>query len=168
MYPARLLLALLLCFSSSLYALETPTSRTILTVTGAIKNTNSESGAIFDATMLNALPRHSVSTHNLWTDGLHTYEGFSALDLLNMLGNQGNVLQITALNDYMTEIPIADFAEQGAIFATHQNGKPMSVRNLGPIMVIYPFDTNETVRSDIYYSRSIWQIKHIKSIVVAE
>ncbi|MCV2402072.1 hypothetical protein OFY17_04135 [Marinomonas sp. C2222] len=161
-------LALILSFSSALYALDTPTGRTILTVTGAIKTTNSDQGAIFDMAMLNALPRHSVATHNLWTEGLNTYEGFAAADLLKLLGNKGNVLQVTALNDYMTEIPVSDFIEQGAIFATHQNGKRMSVRNLGPMMVIYPFDSNENVRSDIYYSRSIWQIKHIKSIITTE
>lgn len=168
LYLTHFLFALLLSFSGVLYALDTPSGKTVLTVDGAIKITNSAQGAIFDMAMLNALPRHSVSTHNLWTEGLNTYQGFSAEDLLSMLENKGNILQITALNDYITEIPITDFIEEGAIFATHKNGKQMSIRNLGPIMVIYPFDSNENVRSDIYYSRSIWQIRHIKSIVVTE
>jgi hypothetical protein len=68
----------------------------------------------------------------------------------------------------MTEIPLSDFVVNGAIFATHQDGKPMSVRKLGPIMVIYPFDQREDLKSEVFYGRSIWQVDRIESIVLTE
>jgi hypothetical protein len=154
--------------SMSCYALEKPSGRVLLTVSGAIDITNNNQEASFDMAMLRALPLHTVTTKNPWTKGVHTYQGFSAIDLLNQLDNKGNLLQVMALNEYMTEIPLSDFAENGAIFATHRDGMPMSVRNLGPIMVIYPFDLDERLKSELFYSRSIWQIRHIKTIDLTE
>ncbi|MFT2098962.1 hypothetical protein ACMUMQ_11445 [Marinomonas sp. 2405UD66-6] len=164
----RSLLLLSCLLSLSVYALEAPSHRVVLTVSGAINVTNVDQEAAFDMTMLKALPQYVITTKNPWTKEAHTYQGFSAIDLLDSLGNKGNLLQVTALNKYMTEIPLSDFAEKGAIFATHQDGILMSVRNLGPIMVIYPFDTNEDLKSELYYSRSIWQVSSIKTLIVAE
>jgi len=169
MRPLSLLVLLFFGLSSaSSYALEKPKSRVMLTVSGAIKTTNSEQYATFDMAMLQALPQHVITTHNPWTRGIHTYQGFSAVDLLEHLESQGTLLKVTALNEYMTEIPLSDFIENGAIFATHQDGKPMSVRNLGPIMMIYPFDEREELKSEVFYGRSIWQIDSIKLIALAE
>lgn len=153
---------------ASSYALEKPKNRVVLTVSGAIKTTNSEQYVTFDSAMLQALPQYVITTHNPWTKGTHTYHGFSAVDLLERLGSQSTLLQVTALNKYISEIPLGDFIENGAIFATHQDGKLMSVRDLGPIMVIYPFDEHEELKSEVFYGRSIWQVAHIKPIVLAE
>ncbi|BDX04424.1 oxidoreductase [Marinomonas pontica] len=144
---------------------DTPTGRVILTVSGAI---NTKLNATFDLAMLDALPQYTITTHTPWTQGLHTYRGFSAVDLLDHLGSTGTLLQITALNQYMTEVPLSDFLDNGAIFATRQDGREISVRNLGPIMVIYPFDEREELKSERIYGRSIWQVSHIKSIVLTE
>jgi hypothetical protein len=169
MRPLSLLVLLFFGLSStSSYALEKPKDRVMLTVSGAIKTTNVEQYATFDMAMLQALPQYVITTHNPWTKGIHTYQGFSAIDLLKRLESQGTLLKVTALNEYMTEIPLRDFIENGAIFATHQDGKPMSVRNLGPIMMIYPFDEREELKSEVFYGRSIWQVDRIKLIALAE
>ena len=163
-----LVLLFLSVVSIASYAADKPQGRVLLTVSGAINTTNSEQESKFDLAMLNSLPQYTIITHNPWTKGLHTYQGFSAIDLLEQLGSPATLLQVTALNEYMTEIPLSDFIESGAIFATHLDGKPMSVRNLGPIMVIYPFDEREELKSEMFYGRSIWQIDRIKAIVVTE
>lgn len=158
-------LLLLSTFSVFTYAQDTPKGRVILTVTEDQKNATDYP---FDMAMLQGLPHYSVTTHNPWTKGKHTYRGFSAADLVAHLGLSGNWLQVTALNHYMTEIPLSDFIENGAIFATHLDGKPMKVRNLGPIMVIYPFDDRPELKSERFYGRSIWQIKRIKLMQLTE
>ncbi|WP_394180696.1 hypothetical protein [Marinomonas posidonica] len=149
-------------------ALEQPKQRIILTVEGDFENTNANQAANFDLPMLTALPQYSVTTKNPWTKGAHSYRGFSAADLLETLKAKGTMLEVTALNKYMTKVPVEDFKINGAIFATHRDGVPMSVRNLGPIMVIYPFDHNPNLKSEVYYGRSIWQIQHIKIAPLAE
>ena len=157
-------------FSLASYAIadnipSSPQGRIVLTVSGTAI---AEDQVGFDMAMLDALPQYTVTTHTPWTQGPHTYRGFSAVDLLNYLGSNGNLLQVTALNQYMTEIPISDFIDKGAIFATRQNERLINVRSLGPIMVIYPFDEHEELRSEEIYGRSIWQISHIKSILLVQ
>lgn len=142
-----------------------PKGRIILTVSGVGVDVDR---VHFDMAMLDALPQYTVTTHTPWTQGKHTYRGFSAVDLLSYLESDGNLLQVTALNQYMTEIPIGDFIDKGAIFATRQDERLINVRSLGPIMVIYPFDQQEELRSEEIYGRSIWQISHIKSTLLVE
>jgi hypothetical protein len=163
------LVLLFLCVMSiASYAADKPKGRVLLTVSGAIDTANLQQESTFDLAMLNSLPQYTITTHNPWTKGIHTYQGFSAADLLKQLGSTATFLQVTALNEYMTEIPLSDFTENGAILATHLDGKPMSVRNLGPIMMIYPFDEHEELKSEMFYGRSIWQIDRIKAIVGTE
>jgi len=169
MHLMSLLMLLLISFTSSFsYALSEPEGKVILTVSGAISATNTDQGAEFDLAMLQALPQNSVTTNNPWIRGSHTYQGFSAVDLTKLLKSESQRLQVFALNGYMTEIPLNDFVEKGAIFAILQDGQPMEVRQLGPIMVIYPFDGPEDLKSEVYYGRSIWQVAEIKLIGLTE
>lgn len=150
-----------LIFSSVSYALELPSTRTLLTVSGLISNTNQDSDAIFDRYMLDQLPRDSISTHTPWNEGKHTYSGFKAEAFFDLLGIEGENLSLIALNDYMIEIPVQDFTKTGAIFATHMDGVPMTVRNKGPVMIIYPFDDQPKLKNESYYGKSIWQVNQI-------
>jgi hypothetical protein len=45
--------------------------------------------------------------------------------------------------------------------ASRIDGKPIPVREKGPLFVVYPFDSSATLRSSVYYERSIWQLKSI-------
>ncbi|OUR77247.1 hypothetical protein A9Q77_03480 [Marinomonas sp. 42_23_T18] len=150
-----------LIFSSASFSLELPSTRTLLTVSGLISNTNQDSNALFDRYMLDQLPRVSITTHTPWNEGKHTYTGFKAKEFFKLLGVEGESLSLIALNDYMIDIPIQDFTEVGAIFATHMDGVPMTVRNKGPIMIIYPFDDKPELKNESYYGKSIWQINQI-------
>jgi hypothetical protein len=38
----------------------------------------------------------------------------------------------------------------------------MPVRDKGPLFIIYPFDTDASLRSERYYSRAAWQLKSIE------
>jgi len=101
-------------------------------------------------------------------DKRHTYltQGFFFRHrLLKTLRNaKALLLESPALNEYMTEIPLKEFLiENGAIFATHQNGKRLSVENLGPIMMIYPFEMSvKNLNPEVFYRRSILASRRIK------
>ena len=41
------------------------------------------------------------------------------------------------------------------------NGEPMSIRDKGPLWIIYPFDDNPDYQTEVIYSRSIWQLDQI-------
>ena len=51
--------------------------------------------------------------------------------------------------------------EGGPIIAYMMNGEEMSVRNKGPLWLVYPYDLNHEYRSEVIYSRSIWQLDRI-------
>ena len=47
------------------------------------------------------------------------------------------------------------------ILATKRDGAMMSVREHGPIFVIYPFDQEPDLYNEKYFSRSVWQVSTI-------
>ncbi|MGB0694358.1 MAG: hypothetical protein ACPGOY_01830 [Rhodospirillaceae bacterium] len=142
-------------------ALATPAGNVILQLTGSISQTNDGQSAAFDAQMLQALPQVTIETGNPWTDGVHSYQGPLLKDVLSVVGANGTTLEVIALNDYAATVPVEDAQADGPILAHSRDGKPMRIRDKGPLMLVYPFDDNPSLDNEIYYSRSVWQIKHI-------
>ena len=66
-----------------------------------------------------------------------------------------------AMNDYEVKVPVDDAARFGPVLARRADGQALTVRQKGPLFMIYPFDSKPILKSDIYYSRSIWQLKRI-------
>jgi hypothetical protein len=157
-------LAAAIMLSSAGYAapLPAPTGPVVLTVTGAIANTNNGTAAEFDMAMLDALARHTTVTKTPWYDGPQTFSGPLGAAVLEAVGASGKTLKVLALNDYESEIPASDFTDYTVILATALNGKPMSIRDKGPIFVIYPFDEQPSLNNETYYGRSAWQVKSIE------
>ena len=111
---------------------------------------------------LEALGTHSFETTTIWSDGIQSFTGVPLLTLLMHLGVESGTLSAKAINDYAVEIPVSDGVEDGPLLAFHWNGKPMSIREKGPIWLVYPYDGNPEYQSEIIYSRSIWQLERIE------
>jgi hypothetical protein len=141
--------------------LAAPTGPVILTITGAITNANDDGAAKFDRDMLEKLGSVTVKTKTPWYDGEMTFEGVSLENLMKDVGATGHAVQVQALNDYSTEIPIDDFAKYHTILALKRNGSYMPIRDKGPLFVVYPYDSNPDLKSQTYYSRSAWQVVRI-------
>lgn len=156
-------LAALLLVASPLAAaeLETPKGDIILTVSGAISGHNDGSSAVFDAEMLMSLPSTEITTQTIWTEGPQVFVGVSLADLLAHVGATGTSLAATAINDYSVEIPTGEIEDGVPILAYLMNGETMSVRDKGPLWVIYPYDSDPMYQSEVIYSRSIWQLDRI-------
>ena len=82
--------------------------------------------------------------------------------LLDTIGAAGDRLVVTALNDYVTEIPIEDARSFGVMLALKRDGQYMPVSDKGPIFIIYPFDSDSTLKAQVYYKRSAWQVARIE------
>lgn len=143
--------------------LAAPTGEVILSVSGQIGVTNAEDRADFDMDLLASLGPVEVETSTIWSEGVHTYTGIPLTTLTKALEARGATLNMTAINDYMVEVPMTDAVEGGPILAYLMDGQPMSVRDKGPVWLIYPFDSNSEYRSEVYYSRSIWQLNRIEA-----
>jgi hypothetical protein len=144
--------------------LPAPQGEVILTVSGDISATNVDETLTLDRQMLSALPATTFETSTIWTDGVHTFTGVSLVDLIDVLGMENGRLLATAINDYTVEIPVTDAVEGGPIIAYLMDGAEMSVRDKGPLWVIYPYDSEADYRTEVIYSRSIWQLDRVEVI----
>ncbi|MHA6263527.1 putative pterin-binding protein [Arenibacterium sp. CAU 1754] len=141
--------------------LPQPSGDVLLTVSGAVAVTQSGDVAQFDREMLEEVGETSFTTTTIWTEGSVEFTGVPLADLLKRLGIESGTLKATAINDYAVEIPVADALTEPAIIAYKMNGAPMSVREKGPLWIVYPYDADENFQSETYYSRSIWQLDRI-------
>ncbi len=141
--------------------LSMPTGQVVLTVTGDIFSTNQSANAEFDVEMLKSLGEVSFETTTPWTDGVQTFTGVPLYRLAGALGVTEGTLNAVAVNDYSVEVPVSDAVEDGPIIAYLQNGSPMSVREKGPLWIVYPYDLNKDYQSEVSYSRSIWQLVRV-------
>ena len=73
-------------------------------------------------------------------------------------------ISAVAINDYSVDIPVSDAEEGGPIIAYAMDGQPMSRRDKGPLWVIYPYSSSSKFRSEVIYSRSIWQLDRIEAV----
>ena len=157
--------AALICITAvPIYAsdLLAPQGDVILTVSGKLEVTNVEGTAQFDMEMLQSLDNTTFETSTIWTEGNHLFEGVSLANLVEYLGIEGESLRATAINDYAVEIPLEDAVEEGPIIAYKMDGKIMSLRDKGPLWIVYPFDSNPSYSTEVTYARSIWQLDRIE------
>lgn len=139
--------------------LSFPSGRVILEISGAIEHTTDGTAALFDLPMLHEMPVTAFQTSTPWTDGQVAFEGVSISDLMAVVGAKGETLNVTALNDYTAKIPLSQLRDAGAILAYAMNGARLSVRDKGPLWVVFPFDKDPAYQTDVYWSNSIWQVK---------
>ena len=110
---------------------------------------------------LEKLGTSTIRTTTPWYDGLQIFEGVPLDVLMRAVGARGNKLIVVALNRFQTEIPLPDAVRNRAILALKRNGQYMDVRDKGPLFIVFPFDENPALRSELYYGRSAWQVKSI-------
>jgi hypothetical protein len=143
------------------WALEPPLGEIILTVGGAIQQANENGAAVFDMAMLEALPKASFKTQSPWFQQETLFEGTPLSSLLDAVGAKGTSLSAVAINDYAVEIPVEDAYLHKALLAYKVDGEYLPVRKKGPLWIVYDFGSNSKLRSEVYYTRSIWQLKSI-------
>ena len=144
-------------FAAALLALPTiGAAQTILTVS------TPEQSATYTLEELLALPQTTVVTTNDYVDTATTFQGprlRAVLEPLNV-GPDAS-LKMVALNDFSSNVPAVDAFEYDVILAVLRDGEPMSVRDKGPIWVIYPMDDHAELRDDSFNGRLVWQLKNI-------
>lgn len=133
----------------------------LLEVTGKISVTSGGVAARFDREMLNALPQHRLETYTDWTEGPQVFEGPLLADVLERVGAYGATLRAIALNDYQVEIPRADAEDYPVVLALRHNGAPMSVRDKGPIWIIYPNPNPAAAIASPHNDKSVWQLRRL-------
>lgn len=162
--PAVVLLALLVTPSAAAAPhapLQMPKSEPILVITGKITNTNFREVARFDRGMLEEIGTVKLVTGTPWHDGPVEFEGVLMSKLMDVVGADGTEVLVTALDDYRSTIPMADFERYAVVLALRRDGRLMPIRDKGPLFIVYPFDSDEALRNDVYYGRAVWQVMQL-------
>lgn len=145
-------------------AIPRPHHKPVLTVSGRVSNTNQGDAAVFDMATLERVGVVRYTTPTAWTPKPVTFEGVLLERLLEVLKVPANAttLKMTALNDYSIEIPIADARKWPVMLAVKADGEYMSVRDKGPVWVVYPRHVNQELGNRQYNARWIWQLARIE------
>jgi len=90
------------------------------------------------------------------------FDGVGGKALVEAVGAKGTSVVATALNEYRIVIPIEDFTSDRLIIAYRLDGAPMSVREKGPLWIIYDFDSDADLNTEKYMARSVWQLRSLE------
>ena len=136
----------------------------ILTLRGAFAKAGPDGSLGLTLAELDALPQTRFSTKTPWHEGAVEFSGVSLKDFFAAAGvsPDQHQMQLIALNDYVVDADAAEMIAGDALLATRLNGQPMSVRDKGPIFVIFPFDSRPELNHQSYYSRCAWQLAEIE------
>ena len=147
---------------ASAESLARPTGKILLTVSGDIEVTNSDNGAQFDYEMLSqlGLVNKEIATH--WTGPNSIFSGVLTRKLMTLLGARGTWVRAVAANDYSVNIPLTDFTEFETVLAMSQNGERLTLRDKGPLWLLYPNDSRPDDKDSIINRRMVWQLTSLQ------
>jgi hypothetical protein len=139
--------------------LPIPTGEVVLTIDGKIGRQNAPGQADFDLAMLRAMPAVTIRTATPWTDGQADFEGVLLEEVFKAVAASGQSIKAAALNDYVADVDVKTVISAGAILAYRINGSDISVRDQGPLWIMFPFDDKPELKSELIYSQSVWQLR---------
>lgn len=176
--PATLAMALSLVAGGLLpgYAGET-----LLTIAGAVENTNREAfnpffdgflkyhdkefdkAFVFDAEALAALPQQSITVNADTEDwpGALSMQGPLLKDVIAAAGAEGKGLTVYALDGFGLEMNAERIAAHDWVLAMKVNGEPLGIGGLGPLWLVY--DTGDRVAVEDEEKTWVWSVFYIEA-----
>lgn len=117
----------------------------------------------FSRAELKGMTQTSYRTSTEFTDGAPEFSGPLARDVIASVGvGDATIAVMTAANDYAIEVPIDELMKYDVILATSVDGKRLSLRDKGPIWVMYPRDHHKELQDPMFNGRLIWQMVRIE------
>jgi len=117
---------------------------------------------IFTRKELLELPVHAIRSSTNWT-GSELWEGPLLTDVLKKTGIRGSTIRVFAYDDYSQEIPLAFIKKYEPILAYRENGRELTLKDFGPLFIIFPRDRYRKELSTISNTRRfVFQIRRIE------
>lgn len=176
-------LAMLLLVPGALDAAElsTPSGPVVLTVAGAISNTNRppfdagedaflgyheksfDKAAAFDRAMLEALGMHEITAKaDSWPKG-HRFEGPWLKDVLAAAGAEGSTVMVFALDGYGVELTPDELASQDWMLALKRDGQYLGLGQKGPAWITYERADGKDAIAD-EEAKWVWTVFYIEAL----
>jgi hypothetical protein len=110
---------------------------------------------------IEAMGAVELRTATPWTEGEQVFLGVPGANFVAALGLSGTEVSAVAVNDYRIAIPFEVFADPDTLIAYARNGKAMTVRDKGPLWIVFPFDSDGKFLTDTYKSYAIWSLTRV-------
>lgn len=122
-----------------------------------------EAGAATAITLdeLAAMPQTRVRAVTPWTEGVVEFEGVAFADLAARVGVTDGQVALTALNAYQITLDAAQVIADGGVLALKMDGRTMSVRDKGPIWLVFPSEARPELAATDNTHMWIWQVNAI-------
>jgi hypothetical protein len=115
--------------------------------------------ARFSEADLLALPQVTIRTRTDYTDGVVEFIGPLARDVVAFIETgTATSIHLVAANDYAIDIPLSEIFDYDVILAMQANGERLTMRDKGPIWIMYPLDDHEEMQDPVFNNRLIWQL----------
>ena len=111
---------------------------------------------------LKSLPQTIIRTETIWADGIQEFEGPSVSSILYDAGiADAQKLEFKSLDDFSIDLPSYTVSRIYPIVAIKHNGMEMNIRDNGPYRIIYPYDDDPSLKTEIIYARSVVMLSEI-------
>ncbi|MGV1795316.1 hypothetical protein [Rhizobium sp. A37_96] len=131
-----------------------------LTISGKIGRTTNSAGNAYEMSEREflALSTSTVTTSTPWTPK-SDFTGPLLSKLLGETEAEGKKLRLTAFDNFSVEVDAAYLEKYGTILATSKNGTRLTIRDFGPIFVMYPRDSfKDELDTPAAASYLVWQL----------
>lgn len=152
------------CFGAAAAIAAHPS--TVLTVSGNIAPSDGESAdnprvVEFDLAQLESFRPETIRTHTPWTDGLTEFIGVRVSELLEFVGARSDHLTLIGLDGYSYDVKTIDFERYPILIAYKKNREYMSIRELGPLWFMFPFDDYPELLNENNKAGAVWQLSEL-------
>ncbi len=152
-------------FSASVgYAdtLPVPQGKVLLKISGNLTKPNVDGQLHLDKTIIESLPAVTFSTHTVWDEELQTFTGVRLSELFEAAGAEPASFIATGLDDYKFTVKGLEVWKYPIIVAYKHNGEYISVRKLGPLRIMFPFDDHAELDTEVNEASAVWQLLELE------
>lgn len=155
---AAFLLAMIVLSPQAKAGLPVPEGRVLLTISGHVEEMNVGDQAEFDREMLEGLGLVELRTRTPWTEGEPLFTGVPLDRVLDLVAAKGATVRAFAANDYAADIPISTILDDGAFLAMTMNGQALTLRDKGPLWIIFPWSERPELDRVELHNYAVWQL----------
>lgn len=126
-----------------------------------VQDSKTGQSVTFTDAELMALPQQSFETETIWTEGVVTFSGPSLKAVIAQAAMSPGDVELYAINDYNVVLPAGKIEDGAPIIANRINGAPFSVRDKGPLWIVFPYDGESRYNTEEYFALSVWQLNRL-------
>jgi len=119
-----------------------------------------ESVTFTDAQLME-MPQKVFETETIWTDGVVEFSGPALKAVVEQAELTLGDVELYAINDYNIVLPLDKIEDDAPIVANRIDGAPFSVRDKGPLWIVFPYDDVSRYNSEEYFALSVWQLNKL-------